>query len=201
MARRRIRPCARLAAHHAGRRHRITTISAVFFGLLIGFVLSPFWQRAMIVLEYRRTAAGAGFAPVHHPDRLLPGGVDAAANQGRLRFLIPYVEFSKQLCAQTARCHEASHNDGRIADICDTGIIDSKLVVPPKAAGAARIADSSDKVLRPAGARHPEADAVESEDRGPASRRQPVSGDVRRWTNARGARQAALAGWRRTTST
>src|SRR5207247_6526927 len=47
------------------------------------------------------------------------------------RFIIPYVEFSKQVKGGKPLVLDTSVIiDGRIADICDTRFIDTKLIVP-----------------------------------------------------------------------
>src|SRR5260370_11372910 len=71
------------------------------------------------------------------------------------RFIIPYVEFSKQLKGAKPLLLDTSVIiDGRIADICDTGIIDTKLIVPRFVLQELQgIADSSDKIKRNRGRR------------------------------------------------
>jgi uncharacterized protein YacL len=71
------------------------------------------------------------------------------------RFIIPYVEFSKQLKgARPVVLDTSVIIDGRIADICDTGIIDTKLIVPRFVLQELQgIADSSDKIKRNRGRR------------------------------------------------
>jgi uncharacterized protein YacL len=71
------------------------------------------------------------------------------------RFIIPYVEFSKQLKGSKPLVLDTSVIiDGRIADICDTGIIDTKLIVPRFVLQELQgIADSSDKIRRNRGRR------------------------------------------------
>src|SRR5947208_3072143 len=71
------------------------------------------------------------------------------------RFIIPYVEFSKQLKGAKPLVLDTSVIiDGRIADICDTGIIDTKLIVPRFVLQELQgIADSSDKIKRNRGRR------------------------------------------------
>src|SRR5207249_7381223 len=66
------------------------------------------------------------------------------------RFIIPYVEFSKQLKGAKPLVLDTSVIiDGRIADICDTGIIDTKMIVPRFVLQELQgIADSSDKIKR-----------------------------------------------------
>ena len=143
----------------ASRDKQITTISAVFFGMLIGFVLSLlFWQALQpIVLEY--------LPPNGKLERVLHLFITLIAcylavsmllqTKDDFRFLIPYVEFSKQLKGAKPLVVDTSVIiDGRIADICDTGIIDSKLVVPRFVLQELQgIADSSDKIRRARGRR------------------------------------------------
>ena len=64
------------------------------------------------------------------------------------RFIIPYVEFSKQLKGSKPLVLDTSVIiDGRIADICETGVIDTKLIVPRFVLQELQgIADSSDKI-------------------------------------------------------
>ena len=71
------------------------------------------------------------------------------------RFIIPYVEFSKQIKGQKPLVLDTSVIiDGRIADICDTRIIDSRLIVPRFVLQELQaIADSSDKLKRNRGRR------------------------------------------------
>jgi uncharacterized protein YacL len=71
------------------------------------------------------------------------------------RFIIPYVEFSKQLKGSRPLVLDTSVIiDGRIADICDTGIIDTELIVPRFVLQELQgIADSSDKIKRNRGRR------------------------------------------------
>src|SRR5207247_894436 len=71
------------------------------------------------------------------------------------RFIIPYVEFSKQVKGGRSMVLDTSVIiDGRIADICDTRIIDTKLIVPRFVLQELQsIADSSDKLKRNRGRR------------------------------------------------
>src|SRR5205085_9642026 len=71
------------------------------------------------------------------------------------RFIIPYVEFSKQVKGSKPLVLDTSVIiDGRIADICETGVIDNKLIVPRFVLQELQgIADSSDKIKRNRGRR------------------------------------------------
>src|SRR5262249_16651096 len=71
------------------------------------------------------------------------------------RFIIPYVEFSKQVKGGKPLVLDTSVIiDGRIADICDTRFIDAKMIVPRFVLQELQgIADSSDKLKRNRGRR------------------------------------------------
>jgi uncharacterized protein YacL len=72
-----------------------------------------------------------------------------------IRFVIPYVEFAKQSRGARPLILDTSVIiDGRIADICDTKIIDSPLIVPRFVLQELQlIADSGDKLKRNRGRR------------------------------------------------
>jgi uncharacterized protein YacL len=72
-----------------------------------------------------------------------------------VRFIIPYVEFSKQLKGAKPLVLDTSVIiDGRIADICDTRFIDTRLIVPRFVLQELQgVADSSDKLKRNRGRR------------------------------------------------
>lgn len=72
-----------------------------------------------------------------------------------IRFVIPYVEFAKQLKGQHPLILDTSSIiDGRIADICETRIVDQKLIVPRFVLHELQaVADSSDKLKRNRGRR------------------------------------------------
>jgi uncharacterized protein YacL len=72
-----------------------------------------------------------------------------------IRFVIPYVEFAKQVKGHRPLILDTSVIiDGRIADICDTGLIDQTLVVPRFVLIELQaIADSGDKLKRARGRR------------------------------------------------
>jgi uncharacterized protein YacL len=143
------------------RNKQITTISALFFGLLMGFLLADLFWRALepilsgyldknknlqiINLIYLFTTLIFCFTSV---SILLQ-------TKDEFRFIIPYVEFSKQTKGPKPLVLDTSVIiDGRIADICDTGVIDTKLIVPRFVLQELQgIADSSDKIKRNRGRR------------------------------------------------
>ena len=71
------------------------------------------------------------------------------------RFIIPYVEFSKQTKGARPMLLDTSVLiDGRIADIAETGILDSRLIVPRFVLSELQtVADSGDKLKRNRGRR------------------------------------------------
>jgi uncharacterized protein YacL len=71
------------------------------------------------------------------------------------RFVIPYVEFAKELKGQAPWIIDSSALiDGRIADIVDTNIVDCPMIVPQFVLHEVQdIADSSDKMRRTRGRR------------------------------------------------
>ncbi len=142
-----------LLADLSARNKQITTFSAVYFGLLMGFVLG--------------TLVSSAVEPVVHP-RVLPflrlvltvfccyvAVSTLLQTKDEFRFIIPYVEFQKQLKGGKPLVLDTSVIiDGRIADICDTGIVDTKLLVPRFVLQELQsVADSSDKIKRNRGRR------------------------------------------------
>ena len=138
---------------------QITTISAVYFGLLLGLLLGSLFASALEPLIRDYLPNNTKLLQVL---RLL---ITAACcyvavttlvqTKDEFRFIIPYVEFSKQIKGSRPLVLDTSVIiDGRIADICDTRIIDSKLVVPRFVLQELQsIADSSDKLKRNRGRR------------------------------------------------
>jgi uncharacterized protein YacL len=133
----------------------MTTISAVGFGLLLGLLLGAlFW---MVINPFYKF-----ISPAEEVVRMLLTAVCCyftisflLQTKDEFRFIIPYVEFSKQVKGGKPLVLDTSVIiDGRIADICDTRIIDTKLVVPRFVLQELQgIADSSDKLKRNRGRR------------------------------------------------
>lgn len=135
----------------------ITTISAMFFGLLMGFLLQQLLWNSIepIAKEYMGSQT---LALLHLFITLLTCYIAVSLllqTKDEFRFIIPYVEFSKQVKGAKPMVLDTSVIiDGRIADICDTGIIETKLIVPRFVLQELQgIADSSDKIKRNRGRR------------------------------------------------
>jgi uncharacterized protein YacL len=142
---------------------QITTISAVYFGLLLGLLIGNILSTALepFLFEWG-TAATAGQAQRKAFVTLLLTTFccyitisTLLQTKDEFRFIIPYVEFAKQLKGPKPLVLDTSVIiDGRIADICDTRFIDSRLIVPRFVLQELQsVADSSDKLKRNRGRR------------------------------------------------
>jgi uncharacterized protein YacL len=139
------------------RNKQITTISAVYFGLLMGFLLGwLFWEAMRPFFAEYLTSRDQEVARIFIVIAACYITVSTLLQtKDEFRFIIPYVEFSKQVKGARPMVLDTSVIiDGRIADICDTGIIDTKLIVPRFVLQELQaIADSSDKIKRNRGRR------------------------------------------------
>lgn len=138
---------------------QITTISAVYFGLIIGLLIGTITSSAL------EPFLSDWFGRVPRRTETLKLLITIACcyisistllqTKDEFRFIIPYVEFSKQIKGQKPLVVDTSVIiDGRIADICDTRVIDNKLIVPRFVLQELQaIADSSDKLKRNRGRR------------------------------------------------
>lgn len=147
-------------------RKEITTISAVYFGLLLGLLLG--------------NLLATGLNPIFFD---FPMGIDKELPQDtfvrrclqvmlsviccyicistllqtkeNFRFIIPFIEFSKQTKGKRPLVLDTSVIiDGRIADVCEARFIDSKIMVPRFVLLELQaVADSGDKLKRNRGRR------------------------------------------------
>jgi uncharacterized protein YacL len=138
---------------------QITTISAVYFGLLLGLLLGHILSSALEPFLFSNEKDPGGLRPV--VTLLITVFCCYIAlstllqTKDEFRFIIPYVEFSKQIKGARPLVLDTSVIiDGRIADICDTRFIDTKLIVPRFVLQELQsVADSSDKLKRNRGRR------------------------------------------------
>lgn len=136
------------------RNKRLDLISAIYFGLLVGTLLA-----------YLLTVA---LQPITMPNEtrhivvsllviVLPYICISLLLQTKddFRFVIPYVEFAKEVKGGRPLILDSSALiDGRIADIMDTNILDTELLVPSFVLQEVQeIADSNDKMRRTRGRR------------------------------------------------
>ena len=150
------------------RHKRIDMISSVYFGLVIGLfltyvvklVLTPLFQsytEGQLAADWGVPAATLELTVVSLVGISLCYTCVSVLWQTRedFRFVIPYVEFSKDVKGLKPYVLDTSVViDGRIADIVDTGIVDNQLVMPRFVLAELQgIADSSDKMRRSRGRR------------------------------------------------
>ena len=133
---------------------RIDTITSIYFGVLVGFLLT-------YVLSI---AIGPALARTGHEDSIiLIIGLMVCylcisvllQTKDDFRFLIPYVEFVREVKGFRPLVLDTSVViDGRIADLVATGVFDNQLVMPRFALSELQaIADSNDKIRRTRGRR------------------------------------------------
>lgn len=144
-------------------RKPLDTISAVYFGLIVGLFLAYILGLALSPL----------FAAIQPKDEAYAMKVRAAVQliiaavlcytcislllqtKNDFRFIIPYVEFSKEIKGARPYILDTSVIiDGRIADLVDTQLFDAQLVIPRFVITELQaIADSSDRLKRSRGRR------------------------------------------------
>ena len=147
---------------------RIDLISSVYFGLLVGLFLTYIVSLALepIFQSISENSAGDPSQVSGETIRMIITAFLGVAvcyvcisvlwqTRDDFRFVIPYVEFSKDVKGSKPYLLDTSVViDGRIADIVETGIIDNKLIMPRFVLGELQsIADSSDKMRRARGRR------------------------------------------------
>ncbi len=136
---------------------RVEIISAIYFGLLIGVLLSYLLMIAIQpVLVRLNLHEWAPFINILSPLMLAYFSISwLLQTKDDFRFVIPYVEFARELKGGRPLILDSSALiDGRIADVVDTKIIDAKLIVPSFVLKEVQdIADSSDKSRRTRGRR------------------------------------------------
>jgi uncharacterized protein YacL len=135
-------------------RKRIETVSAIYFGLLIGVLLT--WMVSIALTPLIETNRN-GRAIQLLVGMLLCYGCTSLLLQTKddFRFLIPYVEFVRETKGFKPLILDTSVViDGRIEDLVETGVFDNQLVIPRFALSELQsIADSSDRLRRSRGRR------------------------------------------------
>jgi uncharacterized protein YacL len=138
----------------------LAALAGVFFGLLVGIFIS--WALAPVVsmindiyyLNLNETAIQAIKLTMGICICYLVIGI-VMRTKDDVRFVIPYVEFSKQTKGSRPLILDTSAIiDGRIADLCQTKLFDAPLIVPRFVLNELQlIADSGDKLKRNRGRR------------------------------------------------
>ena len=143
------------------KRKQIDTISAVYFGLLIGLFLTYVIGIALTPLfEFQENELKP--SELKPAVLLLLGMVLCYTcislliqTKDDFRFIIPYVEFAKDVKGLKPYILDTSAViDGRIADVIETNMLDNQMVMPRFVLTELQnIADSSDKMRRSRGRR------------------------------------------------
>jgi len=141
------------------RRKRLQLLSGLFFGALAGLVIA---YGLTLVVNLVAEVYDVGGHPVV---QLIKATLGAAAlflcitfvlqTKDDFRFVIPYVEFARETKGPRPMLLDTSVIiDGRIADVAETGILESELIVPRFILTELHaIADSQDKLKRNRGRR------------------------------------------------
>ncbi len=145
------------------KKKQITTFSSLYFGLFLGLLLG--WLLSSALKPILATLMTGTQVQVETLSMIWQIGITAICcyltistllqTRDDFRFIIPYVEFSKQVKGNRPMVLDTSVIiDGRIADLCDTRIVDAQLIVPRFVMQELQgIADSSDKLKRNRGRR------------------------------------------------
>lgn len=146
--------CTVIAGDSYFRRKRLDTISAVYFGLIVGLLLTYVASLALTPLPIETNVRNAlslviGMVLCYLCISLL------LQTRNDFRFIIPYVEFSKEIKGLKPFVLDTSVIiDGRIADIVESKVFDTQLIMPHfVVAELQNIADSSDRLRRGRGRR------------------------------------------------
>ena len=152
-----------LAADIAIRRKRLDTITAIFFGTIIGLFLTHVFQLALSPLLPKDVDKLPDLQKwVYNWSMISLAAVVCyicisvlLQTKDDFRFIIPYVEFAKEVKGLKPYVLDTSVViDGRIADIVETRVIDNQLIMPQFViAELQAIADSNDKLKRNRGRR------------------------------------------------
>ena len=137
-------------------RKRIEVITCVYFGIVIALTLTYFATSAMEPFLLNQN-------PKYKSILQILGGVALSyiciswliQTRDDFRFIIPYVEFSKEIKGVQPFILDTSVViDGRITDLAETGIMDAEIIMPRFVLMELQsIADSSDKLRRSRGRR------------------------------------------------
>jgi uncharacterized protein YacL len=139
-------------------RKRIDTISAIYFGVLIGVLLAYIFKLAFGPSLPGEEEGSKLETSAHLVAQLVLCYICTSVllqTKDDFRFIIPYVEFVREVKGFKPLVLDTSVViDGRIADLVSTGIFDNQLIMPRFALSELQaIADSSDKLRRTRGRR------------------------------------------------
>ncbi len=135
-------------------RKRIDTISAVYFGLIVGLFLAYVMGLALTPLPIERPVRDAVQLVLAMTLCYLCISI-LLQTKDDFRFVIPYVEFSKEVKGLKPYVLDTSVIiDGRVADVVEAHVLDNQLLMPRFVLQELQgIADSSDRLRRSRGRR------------------------------------------------
>lgn len=153
-----------IGADIAVKRKQLDTISAVYFGMVVGLFLAYIMGLALTPLPL----GGDGFQTA--VGQVTPRGLVQVVlavvlcyscisllmqTKDDFRFIIPYVEFSREVKGHQPYILDTSVViDGRIADVVESNLLDGQLIMPRFVITELQsIADSSDRLRRSRGRR------------------------------------------------
>jgi uncharacterized protein YacL len=138
-------------------RKRIQTISAIYIGMIVGIFLTNLLSSALqpTLQLYLNPTVHMIFLNLLTIFICYLCISTLLQTKNDFRFIIPYVEFSKEIKGARPLVLDTSVViDGRIADVADTRVIDQQMVIPRFVLQELQsIADSSDKLRRNRGRR------------------------------------------------
>src|SRR3954471_14244921 len=138
-------------------RKKIQTISAIYFGVIVGLILSDLVQSAFepTLVLFMREDVRKAFSGVLMIFICYICVSTLLQTKDDFRFIIPYMEFSKEVKGARPLVLDPSVViDGRIPDVAETRVIAHPLFVPRFVLQELQgIADSSDKLRRNRGRR------------------------------------------------
>ena len=144
-------------------RKKIDAITAVYFGLIVGLIISYMLSLALTPLfPTDKIKANPFLYELQPMVKLLISIITCYITTSLLlqtrsdfRMILPYVEFKKDVRSSRPYVLDTSAViDGRIVDILETGIFDSPLVIPRSVVSEIQnFAESSDKLRRARGRR------------------------------------------------
>lgn len=142
-------------------RKRVETISAIYFGLIVGLLLT--WTFSLVLTPLLGGITNSDNKAVISTQLSMVVGLVLCYScislliqtKDDFRFIIPYIEFAKEVKGLRPYVLDTSVViDGRIADVVEANIMDNQLVMPRFVlAELQNIADSSDKMRRARGRR------------------------------------------------
>ncbi|MEM1303290.1 MAG: PIN domain-containing protein [Planctomycetota bacterium] len=144
-----------IAADLSARTKQLDTITAVYFGLIIGLFLT-YVLRVALTAYLPSDPTRANLIQIAMASVLCYTCISVLLQTKHdFRFIIPYVEFAKQIKGLKPLVLDTSVViDGRIADVIQTGAVDNQLIMPQFViAELQNIADSSDRLRRNRGRR------------------------------------------------